>query len=45
MGPSGVFRQTSLDVIDNIALFKKMILPKIIIDTLFIQISKLWIKF
>ena len=28
MGPSNVFRQSSLDDIDNIALFKKVFLPK-----------------
>ena len=28
MGPSNVFRQSSLDDIDNIALFEKAFLPK-----------------
>ena len=28
MGPSNVFRQSSLDDIDNFALFKKAFLPK-----------------
>ena len=28
MGPSNVFRQSSLEDIDNIALFKKVFLPK-----------------
>ena len=45
MGPSNVFRQSSLDDIDNIALFKKVFLPKIIMKTLFVKISKIWISF
>ena len=33
MGPSNVFRQSSLDHIDNIALVKKVLFTKIIMDT------------
>ena len=45
MGPSNVFRQSSLDDIDNIALFKKVFFTKIIMKTLFVKISKIsfWI--
>ena len=39
MSQSNVFRQSSLDDIDNIALFKKV--TKIVMKTLFVKISKI----